>query len=190
MRIENNTTQRVNGQEASKDIVGLEQIKYETSEVVIDDLTGKTIDRILKKAEEVEMAVEQVEKLDGSNEEIRRRTELVDKEIKTVKEGAIENIEHVAEYHELSDLLGNPKKIKELDLELLQSQTRELRGSQRKFNSVFKSEVLKTSNKTLIKAFLLIPAAVASSSSFSTSHWGSDILIVLNACFFIFPSNK
>lgn len=147
MRIENNTTQRVNEQEASKDIVGLEQIKYETLEVAIDDLTGKTIDRIFKKAEEVEMAVEQVEKLDGSNEEIRRRTELVDKEIKTVTGGAIENIEHVAEYHELSDLLGDPKKNKELDLELLRSQTRKLRESQRKFNNGFKGEVLKTSDK-------------------------------------------
>ena len=34
-----------------------------------------------------------------------------------------------------------------MDLDLLQSQTKELRESQRKFNSVFKSEVSKTDNK-------------------------------------------
>jgi|GEM_PF-2881715 len=147
MSVENDTTEKINEQEANKNLPGLEQTEQKTLEVVVTYLAGKTIDRISKKAEEAEMIVKQVEKLDGSNEEITRRTELVDEKIKTVKEGAIETIEHVAEYHELSDLLGNPEKIEELDLELLQSQTKELRESQRKFNSTFKSEVLKTSNK-------------------------------------------
>jgi hypothetical protein len=43
-------------------IAGFEQTKHETLEVVVADLSEKTIDSISKKAEETGMTVEQVEK--------------------------------------------------------------------------------------------------------------------------------
>lgn len=151
MGIENNTTEKINELETSENIVGLEHTNQENLEGGAPELALQAIDRISKKAGEIKITplaqVEQIEKLDGSNDELGKRTKLITEGIETVKEKMVENIEHVAEHHELSDFLSNPKKIEQLDIKLLQSQTEELRESQRKFNNIFKSEVLKTSNK-------------------------------------------
>ncbi|MEI7765468.1 MAG: TRAFs-binding domain-containing protein [bacterium] len=149
--MENDINNKISELETSEEFVDFEQIKKETSKVKVSELVGQTIDHIFKKIKETETTpsaqIDQIKNLNGSDREIGERTELVTREIEIVKENAVENIEHIAEYHELSNFLSNPEKIEGLDLKLLQSQTEELRESQRKFNSVFKSEVLKTSNK-------------------------------------------
>jgi len=151
MDMENDINNKISELETSEEFVDFEQIKKETSKVKVSELVGQTIDHIFKKIKETETTpsaqIDQIKNLNGSDREIGERTELVTREIEIVKENAVENIEHIAEYHELSNFLSNPEKIEGLDLKLLQSQTEELRESQRKFNSVFKSEVLKTSNK-------------------------------------------
>lgn len=104
------------------------------------------INGIVKNAERIESASPEISLIDKLGGEIGNRMLEIDQEIITVQDGAIEEIEHVREYHELYHLLDNSMNVSELNLQLLQSQTEKLRGSQRKFNSVF-DEVIKTNNK-------------------------------------------